>query len=185
MNKNNLIYMYMDNRKLNIDKIVDEFSGYLWTIIVNSGIHQIEEIKDIISDTYLVLWNNQENLDMEKPLSPYLIGITKNLIKRYFSKKSTKILENNIEDYENLIIEENRIEINIETEELNLNILKILNTFKKEEKDIFLEFYYEERKIKEIAKMYNFSESKIKTKLHRMRTKIRKELLKGGYSING
>ena len=41
------------------------------------------------------------------------------------------------------------------------------------------------RKIKEIAITYNISESKVKTKLHRIRNKIRKELLKGGYSLNG
>lgn len=184
MNKNNLIYMYIDNGKLNIDKIADEFSGYLWTIIMNSGITQNDEIKDIITDAYVILWNNQEKLDINRPLSPYLIGITKNLIKRYFNKFSSKIIESNIEDYENSILEDSGIELKIENEEFNLNILKILNSLKKEEKDIFINFYYEDRKIKEIAEMYNFSESKVKTKLYRLRNKIRRELLKGGYSIN-
>ncbi len=185
MNKEDLIYMYIDNGKVNLEKIADEFSGYLWKIIVNSGITQSDEIKDIISDTYLILWNNQEKLDVNKPLSPYLIGIVKNLIKRYFDKFSRKIVEGNIEDYENLILTDCKIEENLEIKEINYNILKILNTFKKEEKDIFIEFYYEERKVKEIAEKYNFSEAKVKTKLHRIRNKIRKELLKGGYSING
>ena len=41
------------------------------------------------------------------------------------------------------------------------------------------------RKIKEIASINNISESKVKVMLHRTRNKLRKELLKGGYSLNG
>ncbi len=184
MDKNNLIYMYMDNGKLNIDKIADEYSGYLWKIITNSGIYKEDEIKDIISDAYLVLWNKQNSLDINNPLSPYLVGIVKNLIRRYFSRLSNKIIESNIEDYENMIIEDNVIETNFENKEINSNILRILKSLKREEKNIFMDFYYEERKIREIAIKYNFSEGKVKTKLHRIRNKIRKELLKGGYSVN-
>ena len=185
MNIEDLIYMYIDNGKIDLEKIADEFSGYLWTTIVNSGISQIDDIKDIISDVYLILWNNQERLNINKPLSPYLIGIVKNLIKRYFSKFSKKFAEGNIDDYENLILEDSKIEEGLEVKEINSNILKFISNFKKEEKDIFIEFYYEEKKIKEIAEKYNFSEAKVKTKLHRLRNKLRKELLKGGYSING
>lgn len=185
MSKEDLIYMYIDNGKINLEKVIDEFSDYLWKIIINSGISQVEEIKDIISDTYLILWNNQEKLDINKPLLPYLIGIVKNLIKRYFNKFSKRNIEFNIEDYENLILEDCKIEENLETKEINFNILKILSNLKKEEKDIFIDFYYEDKKVKEIAEKYNFSEAKVKTKLHRLRNKIRKELLKGGYSLNG
>ena len=51
----------------------------------------------------------------------------------------------------------------------------------KESKEIFIYFYYEQRKIKEISKILNISESKVKTRLHRVRKKIKKELEKGGY----
>ena len=64
MNKEDLIYMYIDNGKIDLEKIADEFSGYLWTTIVNSGISQIDDIKDIISDVYLILWNNQERFNI-------------------------------------------------------------------------------------------------------------------------
>jgi RNA polymerase sigma-70 factor (ECF subfamily) len=177
--------MYIYNGKLDIDKIADDFSGYLWTIVHNAGITESDDIKDIISDTYLILWNNQEKLDVNKNLSPYLIGILKNLIKRYKSKFKKTIIENNIEDYEEILCESEGLDLIIENRDINSAILKILNTMKDEDKEIFENYYFEERKIKEIAIEYNVSESKVKTKLHRLRKKIRKELLKGGYSING
>lgn len=185
MNKETKIYMYMENGELNFEKIVDDFSRYLWTIISNTGIYENDEIKEIMSDAFLILWQNQEKLDINKALSPYLVGIVKNLIKRYFYKFSKLKIENNIDDYEDVLLEQDGIDIIIEKNAINLEISKILNKMKSEEKDIFIDFYYEERKIKEIAIKYNYSESKIKTKLHRIRKKIRKELLKGGYSVDG
>ena len=185
MDKQDNIYMYIDNGELNIDKVADDFSGYLWSIINNSGINQNDEIKDIISDSYLILWKNQKKLDFNRVLSPYLVGIVKNLIKRYYYNFSDRFMENNIEDYENILLENDGIECIIEKKEINLKILNILNSLKSEDKDIFMSFYYEGRSIKEISIENNFSESKVKTKLHRIRNIIRKELLKGGYSING
>ena len=37
------------------------------------------------------------------------------------------------------------------------------------------------RKVKEISKILNISESKVKTKLYRIRKKLKKELKEGGY----
>ena len=54
---------------------------------------------------------------------------------------------------------------------------------KKEDKDIFIMYYYNSKKIKEISKTLNISESKVKTKLHRIKKKLRKELEKNGYKL--
>ena len=42
-------------------------------------------------------------------------------------------------------------------------------------------FYYNEKSIKEIAKLLEFSQSKVKVVLHRVRKIIRKNLENGGY----
>ena len=60
-------------------------------------------------------------------------------------------------------------------------IEKALENMKEEDREIFLLYYYESKKIKEISKDLNISESKVKTKLHRIRKKLKKELEKGGY----
>ena len=68
---------------------------------------------------------------------------------------------------------------------MNRKIIELLNELKEDEKEIFYEYYFYSRKIKEIAIENNISESKVKIILHRTRNKLRKELLKGGYSLNG
>lgn len=183
MKNENAIYMYIKKDKLDIDKIIDDFSGYLYTIIQNSANFQKEDIEEIISDTYLILWNNQYKLDLDKKLSPYLVGIVKNLIKQKY-----KIFYNtneNIENYEDILIANEEIDVVIENNEVNRKIIELLNKLKQEEKEVFYEYYFYFRKIKEIAITNNISESKVKVILHRTRNKLRKELLKGGYSLNG
>jgi len=181
--KDNELYAYMKDDILNIDKIIDDFSGYLYTIIKNAGSFPKEDIEEMISDTYFILWKNQYKLDLDKKVSPYLLGIVKNLI-----RKKYHIFYNNnenIEDYEeNLIINE-KIDTVVENKEINNMIIQLLSKMKDKEKKIFYEFYFYSRKIKEIAIECNLSESTVKSKLYRTRNKIRKELLKGGHSLNG
>ncbi len=183
MKNENTIYMYIKDNMLDIDKIIDDFSGYLYTIIQNAGNFIKEDIEEIISDTYLVLWNNQYKLDLDKKLSPYLVGIVKNLIKQKY-----KIFNNsydNIESYEDILITNQGLDVVIENNEINRKIIELLNEIKEDDKEIFYEYYFYSRKIKEIAMENNISESKVKIILHRIRNKLRKELLKGGYSLNG
>ena len=183
MKNENAIYMYIKDNVLDIDKIIDDFSGYLYTVIQNAGNFIKEDIEEIISDTYLILWNNQYKLDLDKKLSSYLVGIVKNLIKQKY-----KIFNNsydNIESYEDILITNEGLDVVIENNEVNRKIIELLNKLKEDDKEIFYEYYFYSRKIKEIAIENNISESKVKIILHRTRNKLRKELLKGGYSLNG
>ena len=183
MKNDNAIYMYIKEDVLDIDKIVEDFSGYLYTIIQNAGNFIKEDIEEIISDTYLILWNNQYKLDLDKKLSSYLVGIVKNLIKQKY-----KVFNNsyeNIESYEDILITNEGLDVVIENNEVNRKIIELLNKLKEDDKEIFYEYYFYSRKIKEIAIENNISESKVKIILHRTRNKLRKELLKGGYSLNG
>lgn len=183
MKNDNAIYMYIKEDVLDIDKIIEDFSGYLYTIIQNAGNFIKEDIEEIISDTYLILWNNQYKLDLDKKLSSYLVGIVKNLIKQKY-----KVFNNsyeNIESYEDVLITNEGLDVVIENNEVNRKIIELLNKLKEDDKEIFYEYYFYSRKIKEIAIENNISESKVKIILHRTRNKLRKELLKGGYSLNG
>ena len=125
MKNENAIYMYIKDNVLDIDKIIDDFSGYLYTIIQNAGNFMKEDIEEIISDTYLILWNNQYKLDLDKKLSSYLVGIVKNLIKQKY-----KIFNNNyenIESYEDILITNERLDVVIENNEANRKIIELLN----------------------------------------------------------
>ena len=61
----------------------------------------------------------------------------------------------------------------------------LVNNMKQEDKDIFILYYYNAKSIKDIANILNITENKIKSRLFRIRRKIKRGLEKRGYSYNG
>ena len=86
-----------------------------------------------------------------------------------------------IEDYENKIFDKKNIDMLCEQREKTKMIKQTIEEMKEEEVEIFKSYYYGGKKIKEIAKFLNISEFNVKTKLYRIRRKIKQELEKGGY----
>ena len=181
LNKKMRISEYYKDNELDLEKVIDEYSGYVYKIIENMAIEYLskEDVEEIISDTFVVLWKNREKLDITKDLSPYIAGITKNLVR----EKSRVIkINSNIDDYENIIHDFFKIEMFCEQREKIAIIDKAVKNMKKIDKKIFELYYYSSMKYNEISGVLNVSEFTIKSKLFRIRKKIKKELLKGGYS---
>ena len=103
MNESNLIKSYINNNKLNIEKVMENYTPYIYTIIKNKSSELTEEdVEEIISDVFLALWKNQEKLDINKDLSSYLAGITKNLYNKKIRDRKSNM---NIDDYQNSLFE--------------------------------------------------------------------------------
>ena len=181
MNEKKKIIEYYKNNELDLEVVIDEYSGYVYKIIDNMAIQYLskEDIEEIISDTFVVLWKNLNKLDKNRGLSPYIAGITKNLVRE--KKKNIKI-HNDITDYENIIQDFFKIDMFCEQREKIEIIDKTVKKLKKLDIEIFELYYYSSLKYNEISKMLNISEFSIKSKLFRIRKKIKKELLRGGYS---
>ena len=180
--KNRKIYNYMSNNILNMEDIMNDYTNYIYTIIRNSYINlPNEDVEEIVLDVFLTIWNNQNKLDINKKLSSYIVGITRNLIKKKYRNYTTN---DNIEDYEEQLVDLTNIELIFSENEKQKVILNELEKMKNEDKEIFIQYYYGERKINEIAKMFNISESKVKSKLFRIRKKLKKVLNERGYGTN-
>lgn len=175
-----LIKDYIVNNELNIEEIVKDYSGYIYKIIENSSIKffEQEDNEEIISDVFFILWKNCEKLDIERNLSSYIAGITRNLIKQK-NRASRKVLD--IDDYIDRVDSNINLENNYEEQE-KINILtNALNKMKEDDREIFNLFYYSGKSIKEISVIMNLSEFSVKSKLYRVRKKLRNKLEKGGY----
>lgn len=184
MNEKDRISNFKYNSELNIEGLIKEYSKYLFKIISNisGGYLCSEDIEEIILDVFIVIWKNQDKLDESKNIKPYISAIAHNLTKKKLSSIHSDIkfieLEENIKYYSEDCLDS--IENNINIEKLN----KIISTLSIEEYKIFTKFYYNSKKCKEIANELNISVMKVKTKLHRIRNKIKKKLKEnGGYSI--
>lgn len=168
---------YIDNNHLNIDKIIDDFSPYIRTIINNMAKDSltIEDKEEILTDTFFILWKNKSNKIIK--LDAYLAGITRNLIREKLRKNTImydiSVIENNINYDEN-------VEMFLERKEL-LNNLKIsYKSLNKIDFEILKMYYYSYKSVKEISDELKLTESNVKIRLYRIRKKLKKYLIKGG-----
>ena len=168
------IEKYVKGEELDIDKIVDDFSPYVNTIIRNTVYNNLsnEDKEEILLDTFFVVWKRNEEGYRIENLSAYISGITRNLIKEKLKKRKLSLDLEQIENSLDFSYYESYLE---EIEKIEEVCNKIKN-IKPDELKIFNMFYYSNISIKDIAKELRLSESNIKTKLHRTRKKIRKYL---------
>lgn len=176
------IKQYMNNNLLDLEKIIDEYSNYVRKVIESmTNSISTEDIEEIVSDTFLILWRNREKLEINRQISSYIAGITRNLV-----REKTRVfkIDYDISDYENNIADLKQVDMLCEEREITAIIKKTLLKMKEEDINIFNLYYYSARKIKEIANILDISEFKVKSRLHRIRKKIKIELEKEGYCLN-
>ena len=166
---------YIKENKIDLDKIVDDYTPYIKKVInnmVNDNLSE-EDKEEIITDTFFVLWKRSNEEYEIKLLKSYLAGIAKNLTKQKLRKKQ-KIVD--ISQYENNE-EYSYTETYIEERKDIDKLLRKINKLKERDKQIIKMYYYLEKSIKDIAKELNMTETNVKTKLHRIRKKIRREIV--------
>lgn len=178
MNKEK-IHNYIDENGLNVEKVMNDFSNYIYTIVRNSNSNLLDEdLEEIVLDVVLTVWKNQNKLDINKPMSSYISGVTRILILKKYREIS---LFDSLDNYEGDLIDFQNIELQFIENEKNKQIIKEINKLSNDEREIFERYYYEEQNIKDIANNMFLSESNVKSKLFRIRKKLKKYLKKGGY----
>lgn len=175
MNKDREIKRYIKNNELDLERIINEYSSYIAIIINNMASTNLsnEDKEEIISEVFFILWKNKHKLDINKSLSSYIAGITRNLVKEYLRKIKINV---DISDYENSLYGYDKIDfLDTNIQEIR-HIEKKLENMKEIDKTIFLDFYYYSKSIKDIAKEQKMSEFSVKQRLYRIRNKIKKEV---------
>lgn len=164
---------------LNIEEIISGYNAYIYKILRNS-ISNESDIEEILSDVFIIFWRKYKELDRKTKIKPYLVGIAKNLIKKKYRDYSVNI--ENIELYENDIVYHINIEELAANKEKSKIISESLSNIKDIDRNVFIMFYYNQKKIKDISQIFKISEAKVKVILHRVRKSIRKNLKERGYN---
>ncbi len=179
MKEERMIKNYFIKNELDTKKIVDDYYNYVSTIIKNFQYINLEDEEEIISDVFFIVWKNKDKLDKTLNFSPYIAGITKKIIyKRYKQDKISKLI---YEEFEDEIIDDFNIEKILEEKEMNDCIINNLKSIGETEYLVFTKFYYEDKKVKDIAKELGISLASVKTTLHRTRKKVKEYLKIGGF----
>jgi len=173
-----VIEKYVINGKLDLDKIVDDYSSYVRTIINNAVGNNLnaEDKEEILLDAFFILWKNYNDNKNIYAVDSYIAGITRNLVKEKLRKLHYTV---DISDYENIIeMQANELYYEEEREEIAY-LENSLKNLKELDIKIINMYYYSSKSVKDIAEELEISQSNVKTKLHRIRKKLQKELSKG------
>ena len=83
MNDCKEIRHYIKNNELDLERIINEYLAYTATIISNMAQDRLnnEDKEEIASEVFFILWKNKNKLDINKCLSSYIAGITRNVVK--------------------------------------------------------------------------------------------------------
>lgn len=162
-----------------LEKIIDELSGYVCTVIRNfsRGALSEQDIDELCSDVFYGLWKRRDNLDAELGLKAYLSAIARNAVKNRF--RTQKPPAEDISELE--LADDLSIEELAERRELMSALYEALETLSETEREVFLRFYFYGEKSSEIAIKTGAAESSVRSKLSRTRAKLREYLTERGF----
>lgn len=179
MNDAGLIEKLKNQNERALGLVIKQYGGYVYTIVHNI-LYQMtpQDIEETVADVFIKLWNHSRYLDEARPLKPYLISIARNAAKNKLREQTFTV---SLEDEDELMMECN-IDENLEKKEKIEIINEILRKMKPDDREIFIRYYYNYEKIREISATLKLSESAVKMKLHRIRKVLQETLTERGYA---
>lgn len=186
MDDKKIIELYFDRSEQAISETAKKYGRYCHYIAFHI-LHNQEDSEECVNDTYFRAWNAIPPKRPER-LRTFLGKITRNLSlnkweKQTAQKRGTGQTEQVLEELMECIPSENNVEKLIEDK----LILEILNDFidklSADKRKLFVRRYFYLSSIKEIAKDYGLSESKVTVTLFRTRQMLKEVLEKEGVML--
>lgn len=166
------LLMRLKNRERNsIDQAIEVYTPYLSTVLYNAVGNRLpkEDIEEIVSDVFVMLWKNAQYIDPSKgTIRSYIAACARNAAKKRLNKKK---------DYTCL----DDIEIRDEAADAERNsagsaLWDAVMSLGEPDNEIFVRFYKFGEKIRDISKATGINTSTVKTKLARGKVKLKKIL---------
>lgn len=175
MNKNNVLKEF--------NQIYDEtYKNTLRYVILHCD--NLDDVKDIVQDTYLDFYKyvSTKGLSKIENIDGYIIGISRNILKKYYHKEyniiSMYINEDGNETLDDISF---NVELQFITKENVKEVWKYIKDKDVKIAKIFFAYYYLDMKISEIALEMQLNESTVKNYIYRTIKELQQVLKKEEY----
>ncbi|SET76472.1 RNA polymerase sigma-70 factor, ECF subfamily [Natronincola peptidivorans] len=168
-----------DKNSLSYQKIIDACGDKLLRLaFIMIGDQQIAE--DIVQETFIALYKNIQSFRGESTIDTWLMRVTINKAKNILRRKKIKniVYKEGIEIQDTAPLPEEYLT----SKEKEIRVRNLLFSLPLKYRDVLYLYYYEERKIKEIADILDLTESGVKSRLKRGREHMKELLVEGGVS---
>ena len=184
MNDLSIIELYFARDEEAI-KQTDIKYGKLCHSVAYNILNNNEDSEECVNDTYIGVWNA---IPPTRPnnFMAFVCKITRNLsLKRLEAMSRQKRSQTTILSLDELaeVLPDESIADGVSDEDIGKLISDFLRNEKSEIRDVFIRKYYFFDSIGDIARRYDFTESKVKNMLHHTRIKLKDFLIKEGIGI--
>lgn len=185
MEDSRIVELYWTRSESAIDETAAKFGNYCYAI-ANNILANAEDAQESVNDTYLGAWNS---MPTHRPaiLSSFLGKITRRIsIKKWQEKHADKRGGGEIalalDELSDCIPSEQSVDKEIEMAELSKIIDDFVIALPVAEMRVFICRYWYLDSISNICRQFGYSQSKVKSILHRTRQKLLLHLEKEGFS---
>jgi RNA polymerase sigma-70 factor (ECF subfamily) len=166
-----------------LKQLIDLYSAYISTIVRNIIGDRMgnEDIEEVVSDAFVLLWSNAARLQENGTPKSYLAAIARNQALKKLRDHDPRVrsLEEEFNDIAGASHDP------LEESESRQELQWAMSTMDKEDREIFLRYYYFFEKTKDIALRLNMNESTVRSRLLRGRTYLKQRLTEGGCRYDG
>lgn len=159
-------------------EVMERYTPYLCTIAGNLAVPPLttQDVEEIVSDTFVRLWNHRQNLDSKRSLKGYLTKTTRNLVVDALRARKGDCLPL----LEEILRDEDSLETALEQKEALHRLKEHLAALAPEERDILTRFYYYNQRTCDIARDTGLTHGALRTRLCRLRVRLKETLSKEG-----
>ncbi len=184
MEDQQILDLYFGRDEEAIVQTDQKYGRYCYSIAYNI-LTNAQDAEESVSDTYMAAW---QTIPPRRPavLSTFLGKLTRHLsIDRWRQRSACKRGGGEIalalEELEGCAADVPTPEEDYQRKELVRAYVRFLDTLNVTDRRVFLRRYWYLDSTEEIADKFGFSQSKVKSMLHRTRKKLRQQLAKEGY----
>lgn len=183
MEDSKIIELYFKRNEAAIEESLSKYSKYCYKISYNI-LYNNEDAEECVNDTFTQAWSTIPP-NKPKSLKSFLGRIARNLsINRYNQNNTQKRgggeMPLLLSELEELISSKSTIDDCIDSNIISNILNGFLSQLSKTERIVFVRRYWYLCSIKDIAKQYDMSDSKVKSMLFRTRSKLREKLEEEG-----
>ncbi len=151
-----------------LETAIRRFNGYVCVVIFNTGAGSLtkEDMEELADDVFLALWNNADKIN--ESLKAYIGATARNM-----TLKKLRGLKDEEELPENFPSSYGNPEEETEKNELSRLLYNEIMELGPPDSEIFLRYYYNGQKLREIAAELGLSVSNVKMKLLRGRNRLK------------
>ena len=185
MTDEEIINLFFERSEQAISELAAKHGNAVGRVALNI-LKDEEDARECVNDTWLGTWNSIPP-NRPDPLRTYVCRIARNLAtKRYHAnqaKKRNSQYDLALDELEACIPDSNTVEDAVAAKELAEIINRFLDSLPYEDRFIFMRRYWYADPLPDIAKMAGMSYGTAAVRLHRVKAKLKKELLKEGVPV--